>query len=119
MMLFLSHFYISFPRQHRICKYKRFIELCPNPFYNNIIDSNNQVLFRLRRSDILLEYLVADEIFSKRVLLKPNGFSVILFASNCRRQYHSALAEYNCEAIPLAKCNAANKTARLPYGKSR
>ena len=57
--------------------------------------------------------------FKNKVLLKPRGSSVILFALNCRRQYHSALAEYHCEAIPLAERNEANKTARLPYEKSR
>ena len=67
--------------QHRICKYKRFIGLCPNPFYYNISVDMIQVVFRLCRSDMIAKAIV---------LLKPIGFSVILFALNCRRQYNYA-----------------------------
>lgn len=31
--------------RHRICEHKRFIGLSPNPYYNNIIVGNIQVLF--------------------------------------------------------------------------
>ncbi len=34
--------------------------------------------------------------------IKPVGLSVILFTANSRSEYHSAKAEYNCEAISLA-----------------
>ncbi len=33
--------------------------------------------------------------------IKPVGLSVILFVENSRSEYHSAQAEYNCEAISL------------------
>ena len=54
----------------------------------------SQVIFRLRRSDIIAAAIV---------ILKPYGFSDILFAyKNSRSEYHSATAEYHCEAIELA-----------------
>ncbi|MBQ4317444.1 MAG: hypothetical protein IJC20_04260, partial [Clostridia bacterium] len=67
--------------QHRICKYKRFIGPFPNPFYYNISVDIIQVLFRLRRSDIIAKAIV---------LLKPCGFSVILFAKLGEAEYHYA-----------------------------
>ena len=68
--------------QHRICKYKRLIGPFPNSFCYNISVDIIQVVFRLCRSDIIA--------FSAIVLLKPCGFSVILFAKLGVAEYHDA-----------------------------
>ena len=61
--------------------HKYYIGLNPNPRYFILQIELFQVLFRLRRSDIIAKAIV---------LLKPFGFRVILFALNCRRQYNYA-----------------------------
>ena len=59
--------------------------------YNTILDEYDLVIFRLRRSDIFA---------NAKVILKPDGFSNIIFAIKlCEAQYNSTLGEYNCEAI--------------------
>ena len=51
------------------------------------------IFFALAKSDMIAIAIV---------ILKPCGFSDILFAYNLRSKYHSAQAEYHCEAIELA-----------------
>ena len=53
---------------------------------------------------MILQIKICSYIFDKsKVILKPYGFSVILFAENCRRQYHLSQDKYHCEAIKLAE----------------
>ena len=51
---------------------------------------------------IFFAFAKSDIIAVAIVILKPYGFSDILFAYNLRSKYHSAHAEYHCEAIELA-----------------
>ena len=51
---------------------------------------------------IFFAFAKSDIIAVAIVILKPCGFSNILFAYNLRSKYHSVQAEYHCEAIELA-----------------
>ena len=52
---------------------------------------------------IFFAFAKSDIIAIAIVILKPCDFSDILFAyKNSRSKYHSATAEYHCEAIELA-----------------
>jgi len=75
------------------------VGLSPNPYYDNILSDIVQILFRLRRSDIIAFAIV---------ILKPCGFSVILFAKLGVTEYH--YAKHN---ITAKQYNSPNVMRRI------
>ena len=61
---------------------------------------------------VILQIKICSDIFDKsKVILKPYGFSDILFAKKLAKQITLCEAYYNCEAIKLAA--KAKKNCRV------
>ncbi len=85
------------PAVHRMQKTRQL----PRPTNNRKekIRMLTSLLFFCLLSDMLTKVSVIFLLCKSDI--KPVGLSVILFAANSRSEYHSAQAEYNCEAISL------------------
>ncbi len=92
----------SVENQHRICMYK-----CTPAVAQTLRDRKEKI--RILTSLLFLFSLLSDMLTIVSVIfslcesdIKSSGLSDILFADNSRSEYHSAQAEYQCEAISLA-----------------
>ena len=80
--------------QHRVCKYKCFIGLCPNPFYHNNLYCSSFI-------PTLSEWYYC--LFGNSVI-EPLRFQCYFIRQTRRSRISRCEASYHCEAISLAKC---------------